>query len=78
LALGIGATAAVFCLIQGVLLALLPNKHSEKLVHISGARTDGQPMAGVPSWPAQQCMKQAGWGRGGAIEAGGYAGSGAE
>jgi putative ABC transport system permease protein len=56
LALGIGATAAVFSLIQGVLLTPPPYKNPEKLVHISASRTDGQPMAGAPSWPAQQWL----------------------
>jgi len=42
LAIGIGATAAVFSLIQGVLLTPPPYKDPEQLVLISSDRTDGQ------------------------------------
>ena len=41
LALGIGATAAVFSLIQGILLTPPPYKDSQQLVLISAARADG-------------------------------------
>ena len=43
LALGIGATSAVFSLIQGVLLTPPPYRQPERLVLIPAARTDGQP-----------------------------------
>ena len=45
LALGIGATASVFSLIQGVLLTRPPYPKPEQLVLISPARLDGQPFA---------------------------------
>src|SRR5688572_5347830 len=53
LALGIGATSAVFSLIQGVLLSPPPYKQPEKLVLIPSARSDGQQAAARP-WPAAQ------------------------
>src|SRR5579863_3013243 len=53
LALGIGATAAVFNLIQGVLLTPPPYKHPEQLVLIPSARTDGQ-QTSARAWPAAQ------------------------
>jgi len=40
LALGIGATAAVFSLIQGVLLSPPPYRNPEKLVLVDSARAD--------------------------------------
>ena len=43
LALGIGATSAVFSLIQGVLLTPPPYTEPGQLVLIPSARTDGQP-----------------------------------
>ncbi|MDR3700301.1 MAG: ABC transporter permease [Candidatus Sulfopaludibacter sp.] len=54
LALGIGATSAVFSLIQGVLLTPPPYRHPEQLVLIHAARTDGQKLASFRAWPAQQ------------------------
>src|SRR6187455_972658 len=52
LALGIGATATVFSLIQGILLTPPPYPHPEQLVIIEPARLDGQPA--YRSWPAAQ------------------------
>jgi len=43
LALGIGATSAVFSLVQGVLLTPPPYPKPERVILISSARTDGQP-----------------------------------
>ena len=43
LALGIGAAAAMFGLIQGVLLSPPPYANPERLVLLSPARVDGQP-----------------------------------
>src|SRR5262249_10998513 len=54
LALGIGATSAVFSLIQGVLLTQPPYKKPQQLVFLSAARTDGQKMDGPREWAAQQ------------------------
>ena len=56
LGLGIGATAAVFSLIQGVLLTPPPYKNPERLVLISPARTDGQQVQDQ-QWPAAQWME---------------------
>ena len=55
LAIGIGATAAVFSLIEGVLLTPPPYRNPEQLVLIQSVRTDGLP--GLRAWPAQQWME---------------------
>jgi putative ABC transport system permease protein len=54
LALGIGATSAVFSLIQAVLLTPPPYQKPEQLVLIPTARTDGQKMDSPRGWAAQQ------------------------
>src|SRR6267378_6001402 len=54
LALGIGATSAVFSLIQGVLLTPPPYKKPHQLVLVPTARTDGQKQESPRGWPAQQ------------------------
>ena len=57
LALGIGATSAVFSLIQGVLLAPPPYPKPQQLMLIQSARTDGQKMDSPRAWAAQQWME---------------------
>ncbi|MGC1483906.1 MAG: ABC transporter permease [Candidatus Acidiferrum sp.] len=57
LALGIGATSAVFSLIQGVLLTPPPYRQPQQLVLIPAARTDGQKLDSPRGWPAQQWME---------------------
>ena len=57
LALGIGATSAVFSLIQGVLLTPPPYREPEQLVLIQSARIDGQQMARPRGWAAEQWME---------------------
>lgn len=56
LALGIGATSAVFSLIQGVLLTPPPYQKPDQLVLVSAARTDGKAMDTPRGWAAQQWM----------------------
>ena len=56
LALGIGATSAVFSLIQGVLLTPPPYQNPDQLVLVSAVRTDGQKMDSPRGWAAQQWM----------------------
>src|SRR5258705_5960637 len=57
LALGIGATSAVFSLIQGVLLTPPPYRQPERLVLIPSVRTDGQLSTRPRGWPAAQWME---------------------
>jgi len=57
LALGIGATSAVFSLIQGVLLTPPPYKNPQQLVLVPTARTDGQKQDDPRGWAAQQWME---------------------
>ena len=57
LALGIGATSAVFSLIQGVLLTPPPYRQPRQLVLVPSARADGQKLATPRGWPAQQWME---------------------
>ncbi len=54
LALGIGATSAVFSLIQGVLLTPPPYRDPGRLVLVPSARSDGQRQANPRGWSAAQ------------------------
>ena len=56
LALGIGATAAVFSLIQGVLLTPPPYEKPDQLMLIPATRVDGQKMDSPRGWAAQQWL----------------------
>jgi putative ABC transport system permease protein len=58
LALGIGSTAAVFSLIQGVLLTPPPYEKPDQLMLVSAVRADGQKMDASRGWAAQQWL---GW-----------------
>jgi len=57
LALGIGATSAVFSLIQGVLLTPPPYQKPEQLMLVPTGRTDGQKIDSPRGWAAQQWME---------------------
>ena len=57
LALGIGATSAIFSLIQGVLLTPPPYQKPEQLVLVPTVRTDGQKMDSPRGWAAEQWME---------------------
>ncbi len=54
LALGIGATSAVFSLIQGVLLTPPPYQKPQQLMLIEPARTDGKKMDSPRGWATVQ------------------------
>src|SRR5277367_5400790 len=56
LALGIGATSAVFSLIQAVLLTPPPYQKPEQLMLVPTARIDGKKMESPRGWAAQQWM----------------------
>ena len=57
LALGVGATAAIFSLIQGVLLTPSPYRQAGRLVLIPAARTDGKEMTRPRGFPAAQWLE---------------------
>ena len=57
LALGIGATAAVFSLIQGVLLTPPPYRQPDRLMLIPSARADGQASSSARGWAPAQWME---------------------
>jgi putative ABC transport system permease protein len=57
LALGIGATSAVFSLIQGVLLNPPPYEKPKQLMLIPSVRADGQKMDSARGWAAQQWLE---------------------
>ncbi len=57
LALGIGATSAVFSLIQGVLLTPPPYRKPQQLMLIPTVRTDGKKMDSPRGWAAQQWVE---------------------
>lgn len=54
LALGIGATSAVFSMIQGVLLTPPPYKKPEQVVLLPAAPPAGRKIDGPREWAAQQ------------------------
>ncbi|HEX8835580.1 MAG TPA: ABC transporter permease [Candidatus Acidoferrum sp.] len=56
LALGIGATSAVFSLVQWVLLTPPPYKQPQRLMLVNSARTDGQKMESPRGWAAEQWL----------------------
>ncbi len=57
LALGIGATSAVFSLIRGVLLTPPPYRDPQRLVLIPTARADGRQMEHPRGWPSAQWVE---------------------
>jgi putative ABC transport system permease protein len=57
LALGIGATSAVFSLIHGVLLTPPPYRQPQQLMLVASARTDGKKLESPHGWPSQQWME---------------------
>jgi putative ABC transport system permease protein len=57
LGLGIGATSAVFSLIQGVLLTPPPYQQPERVVLIPSARTDSQRISSPRLWAAAQWLE---------------------
>ena len=59
LALGIGATSAIFSLIQGVLFTPPPYQNPGQLLLVPTARTDGKDLERPRGWPAEQWMN---WG----------------
>ena len=54
LALGIGATSAIFSLIQGVLLTPPPYSHPEQLALVEAVRLDGREPDNPQNWAAAQ------------------------
>jgi putative ABC transport system permease protein len=56
LALGIGATSAVFSLIQGVLLTPPPYRQPQQLALVQAVRSDGRPANRPENWAAAQWM----------------------
>ena len=56
-ALGIGATSAVFSLVDGVLLTPPPYRDPQRLVLVPPTRTDGRIAADSQGWAAQQWME---------------------
>src|SRR2546428_14168758 len=56
LALAIGVTAAVFSLVQGVLLTPPPYRDPERLVLVPSIRADSQQVERIEATPAAQWM----------------------